>query len=122
MLYFIDMALLNKTLVHTRPSLIAAVAIMCTLRVLGRSNWSAQLKHYTTYTHETMAALADTLIANGVVCSALLDNTQIANGRARITWAIKNKYTSQRLGGVGDQVDDGCLHILTAYFRQLPTQ
>ena len=126
-LYFIDMALLNETLVHTRPSLIAAAAIMCTLRVLGRSDWSAQLKHYTTYTHETVAALADTLIANGGVCSALLDNTQIANDRAGITWAIKNKYTSQRFGGVGDVMDpdgktlnDGCLHMLCDCYETYP--
>lgn len=127
MLYFIDMALLNETLVHIRPSLIAAAAIMCTLRVLGRSDWSAQLKHYTTYTHETVAALADTLIANGGVCSALLDNTQIANDRAGITWAIKNKYTSQRFGGVGDVLDpdgktlnDGCLHMLCDCYENYP--
>jgi hypothetical protein len=41
-------------------------------------------------------------------------------------WAIKNKYTSQRLGGVGDPVgadgktlDDGCLHVLADYYRRL---
>ena len=132
MLYFIDMALLNETLAHTRPSLIAAAAIMCTLRVLGRSDWSEKLRHYTTYTRETVAALADTLIANGRVCTALADTlvaksgvftaepkTQTAHDRAGITSAIKIKYTSKRLGGVGDVLDstgkalnDGCLHML----------
>jgi cyclin B len=109
--YFIDMALLDETLVHTRPSLIAAAAIMCTLRVLGRRDWSAQLEYYTTYRRETVAALAEKLIANGRACTAS---------------AISHKYTSQRLGGVGDQVgadgktlNDGCLHILAGYFKQL---
>lgn len=110
-LYFIDMAFLDGTLVHTRPSLIAAAAIMCTLRVLGRRDWSAQLEYYTTYRRETVAALAEKLIANGRACTAS---------------AISHKYTSQRLGGVGDQVgadgktlNDGCLHILAGYFKQL---
>lgn len=109
-LYFIDMALLDATLVHTRPSLIAAVAIMCTLRVLGRSDWNKQLDHYTTYTRETVAALASQLIANGRVSTAS---------------AIQLKYTSERLGGKGDQVgadgkplNDGCLHVLANYYAR----
>lgn len=133
-LFFIDMALLDVTLVHTRPSLVAAAAIMCTLRVLGRRDWSAQLEHYTTHTRETVAALAETLIANGRAytasamgpkyTAALVDRL-IANGCVYTASAIGPKYTSQRLGGVGDQVgadgktlDDGCLHILADYFKQ----
>lgn len=132
MLYFIDMALLNETLAHTRRSLIAAAVIMCTLRVLGQSDWSETLRLYTTYTRETVAALANTLIENGRVCTALADTlvanggvftaqpkTQIALDRAGITWAIKIKYTSERLGGKGDAFDssgealnNGCLHML----------
>jgi len=132
MLYFIDMALLNETFAHHRPSLIAAAAIMCSLRVLARSDWSEKLRLYTTYTRETVAALADTLIANGRICIALADtlvanggvftalaNTQVAHERAGITGAIKIKYTSKRFGGVGDVLDsngkylnDGCLHML----------
>jgi hypothetical protein len=86
-LYFIDIALLDATLVTTRPSLIAAAGVMCTLRVLGRSDWNKQLDHYTTYTRETVAELADKLIANGCSCTAS---------------AISLKYTSERLGGKGD--------------------
>jgi hypothetical protein len=81
---------------------------MCTLRVLGRSDWSVQLEHYTTYTRKTVAALADKLIANG---------------RASTASAMGLKYTSRRLGGNGDQVgadgktlNDGCLHILANYY------
>jgi hypothetical protein len=109
-LYFIDTALLDATLVHTRPSLIAAVAIMCTLRVLGRSDWNKQLDHYTTYTREAVAALASQLIANG---------------RVSTPSAIQLKYTSERLGGKGDQVgadgkplNDGCLHVLANYYAR----
>jgi hypothetical protein len=110
-LYFIDAALLDATLVTTHPSLVAAAAIMCTLRVLGRSDWNKHLDYYTRYTRETVAELADRLIANG---------------RASTPSAIEHKYTSQRLGGVGDQVgadgktlNDGCLHVLADYYRRL---
>lgn len=103
--------MLDASLVQTRPSLIAAAAIMCTLRVLGRSDWNRHLDYYTTYTRETVAKLADQLIANG---------------RASTPSAIELKYTSQRLGGKGDQVgadgktlDDGCLHVLAEYYRRL---
>lgn len=132
MLYFIDMALLNETLAHTRRSLIAAAAIMCTLRVLGKGDWSETLRLYTTYTRETVAALANMLIENGRVCTVLADTlvanggvftaqpkTQIAHDRAGITWAITIKYTSERLGGKGNVFDssgkalnNGCLHML----------
>jgi G2/mitotic-specific cyclin 1/2 len=110
-LYFIDIALLDATLVTTRPSLIAAAGVMCTLRVLGRSDWNKQLDHYTTYTREAVAALASQLIANG---------------RVSTPSAIQLKYTSERLGGKGDQVgadgktlNDGCLHILAGYYKLL---
>jgi len=110
-LYFIDTAMLDATLVTTCPSLIAAAAIMCTLRVLGRSDWNKHLDYYTTYRRETVAKLADELIANG---------------RASTPSAIKHKYTSQRLGGKGDQVgadgkslDNGCLHVLADYYGRL---
>lgn len=83
---------------------------MCTLRVLGRSDWSAQLEHYTTYSRKTVAPLADKLLANG---------------RASTASAMGLKYTSRRLGGVGDQVgadgktlNDGCLHILNNYYAR----
>jgi hypothetical protein len=109
-LCFIDTAMLDATLVATRPSLIAAAAIMCTLRVLRRSDWSKHLDHYTTYTRETVAKLADQLIANG----------------CEVPSAIELKYTSQRLGGKGDQVgadgktlNDGCLHILADYYARV---
>jgi hypothetical protein len=46
-LCFADMALLDETLTRTRPSLIAAASIVCTLRVLGCADWSKQLEHYT---------------------------------------------------------------------------
>ena len=84
--------------------------IMCTLRVLGRSDWSAQLEHYTTYSRKTVAALADKLLANG---------------RASTASAMGLKYTSRRLGGLGDQVgadgktlNDGCFHILNNYYAR----
>lgn len=110
-LYFIDILMLDASLVTICPSLTAAAAIMCTLRVLGRSDWNKQLDHYTTYTRETVAKLADQLIANG---------------RASTPSAIKLKYTSQRLGGKSDQVgadgkplNDGCLHVIANYYAQL---
>ena len=107
-LYFVDIASLDETLVHTCPSLVAAAAIMCTLRVLGKTDWSPQLQHYTTYARKVVAVLADKLIANG---------------RASQASAMTLKYTSRRLGGNGDQVgpdgkvvNDGCLHIIKAYY------
>jgi hypothetical protein len=103
-LYFIDTAMLDATFVTTRPSLIAAAAIMCTLRVLGRSDWNKHLDHYTTYTRETVAKLADQLIANG----------------CEVPSAIELKYTSKRLGGVNDEVGaDGCLHVLAGYYKRI---
>ena len=122
-LFFIDMALLDVTLVHTRPSLVAAAAIMCTLRVLGRRDWSAQLEHYTTYRRETVANVADKLIANGKIANGQIADWLKANGPASRDWHIGRKYTSSRFGGKGDQVgadgktiNDGCLHILDKYY------
>jgi len=108
-LFFLDMALLNETLVATRPSLIAAASVMCTLRVLGRRDWSPQLEHYTRCTRDTVAAVADTLMDS----KSALEERQ-----------IKEKYTSPRLGGVSDQVGadgkpltEGCLHVLAEYYE-----
>ena len=82
---------------------------MCTLRVLGRRDWSAQLSHYTSYSHAQVAAVAEKLMANG---------------RASQATALALKYTSRRLGGNGTQVgpdgkalNDGCLHIIHAYYK-----
>lgn len=114
-LCFIDTAMLDATLVATRPSLIAAAAIMCTLRVLRRSDWSKHLDYYTTYTRETVATLADRLILDMRETVAKLADPQMVDAEYRPS-AIERKYTSKRLGGVGDQVGaDGCLHVLAAY-------
>jgi len=110
-LYFIDLVFLDETLPHTRPSLVAAASIMATLRVLGRSDWSAHLAHYTTYSREEVAVLADKLVANG---------------RASQATALTLKYTSRRLGGNGEvlgsdgkALHDGCLHVIKAYYSKL---
>lgn len=107
-LYFIDIAFIDENLCHTRPSLVAAAGVMCTLRVLGRSDWSSQLSHYTTYSRDEVAALADKLVANG---------------RASQATAMGLKYTSRRLGGNGDKlgadgksINDGCLHLLKNFY------
>ena len=109
-LYFADNAFLDETLPQTRPSLVAAASIMCTLRVLGRADWSKQLEYYTTYSRGEVASVADKLIANG---------------RASKATALGLKYTSRRLGGKGAQVaadgksqNDGCLHIIKAYYER----
>ena len=115
-LYFVDNALLDETLTHTRPSLVAASSIMCTLRVLGRADWSKQLEHYTMCSRGEVAAVADKLIANG---------------RDSKATALGLKYTSKRLGGKGGRVgaeskpgNNGCLHIIKAYYERtaLPSQ
>jgi len=110
-LYFIDLVFLDETLPHTRPSLVAAASIMATLRVLGRSDWSAQLAHYTTYSREEVAVLADKLVING---------------RSSQATALTLKYTSRRLGGNGEvlgpdgkSLNDGCLHVIKAYYNKL---
>lgn len=110
-LYFIDLAFIDETLPQTRPSLVAAAGIMATLRVLGRSDWSSHLSHYTTYSREEVAVLADKLVANGRVSQAT---------------AMVLKYTSRRLGGNGEQMgpdgkalNDGCLHLIKAYYKKL---
>jgi len=107
-LFFLDMALLNETLVATRPSLIAAASVMCTLRVLGRRDWSPQLEHYTRCTRDTVAAVANTLVHSG----------------DSVAQSIVEKYMSPRLGGVSDQVGadgkpltEGCLHVLAEYYE-----
>jgi hypothetical protein len=114
-LFFADNAFLDETLPHTLPSLVAAASIMCTLRVLGRADWSKQLEYYTTYSRKEVAGVADKLIANG---------------RDTKATALGLKYTSRRLGGKGAQVgadgktqNDGCLHIIKAYYeRTAPAQ
>ena len=56
---------------------------------------------------------------------APLADKLLANGRASTASAMGLKYTSRRLGGVGDQVgadgktlNDGCLHILNNYYAR----
>jgi len=68
--FFIDLALLGEStpkstavLAATRPSLIAAAAVMCTLRVLGREAWNAHLAYHTTYNLLEVAEVADALMA-----------------------------------------------------------
>ena len=109
-LYFADLAFLDEALPQTRPSLTAAASIMCTLRVLGREDWSKQLEYYTTYSRDQVKGLADRLIANG---------------RDSKATALGLKYTSKRLGGKGSQVgadgvavNEGCLHIIKAYYER----
>ena len=109
-LYFIDIAFLDEVLPQTRPSLIAAASIMCTLRVLGRDDWSKQLEHYTTYSRDEVKGLADRLIANG---------------RSSKATALALKYSSKRLGGKGTEVaadgvtlNHGSFHIIKAYFER----
>jgi hypothetical protein len=95
---------------------------MCTLRALGRSDWSVQLEHYTTYARKTVAALADKLIANGRASSTIVLHRPSS---------IVPKYTSWRLGGYGDEMgadgkthNHGCLHMLDNYYAKTapPTQ
>ncbi len=68
--FFIDLASLGESssqsivvLATTRPSLIAAAAVMCTLRVLGRKAWSAHLAYYTTHNFLDVSEVADALMA-----------------------------------------------------------
>jgi hypothetical protein len=84
---------------------------MCTLRVLGKADWTPQLEHYTTYMREQVKPLANRLIANG---------------RSSQASSLQLKYTSRRMGGHGDQfgpdgrttINDGCLHIIKAFYAR----
>ncbi|EKX42938.1 hypothetical protein GUITHDRAFT_140808 [Guillardia theta CCMP2712] len=60
-LFFIDVSFLDYTCCGTKPSLIAAAAIMCTLRVLNRSEWTEKLAYYTGYSRYEVKMIADKL-------------------------------------------------------------
>lgn len=100
-LYFLDIASLNSTIMALRPSLVTAAAIMCTLRVLGRKDWSPQLEYYSTHRRDLVAPLAEIL-------EAAAQDAQAP--------AITLKYTRKRFGGDGENGSvQGCLHVISAY-------
>jgi len=83
--YFVDVASLDLTISGFRPSLIAAAAMACTLKVLGRREWSALLYFVTKHT------LAKVLVASNLLMS---------QGRFhRGNEVLELKYTCPMFGG-----------------------
>jgi hypothetical protein len=83
--YFVVVSSLDLTISGFRPSLIAAAAMACTLKVLGRREWSALLYFVTKHT------LAKVLVASNLLMS---------QGRFhRGNEVLELKYTCPMFGG-----------------------
>ena len=77
--FFVDVASLHEDLRHTRPSLVAAAALSCTLAFERRWHWSAQLHHLTGVSYETLDPLVSAIVTH-------------AYKQFRYTW-FENKYS-----------------------------
>lgn len=100
-LYFIDVLSIDETLYHIRPSLAAAAAVMCTLRVLGSHGWTRRLEYYTTYSFDDVNTIADKLVMG----SCTLNDVEVL---LSTSWpylmleGIDVKYSSERYARVMD--------------------
>ncbi|XP_028812919.1 cyclin B1, like [Denticeps clupeoides] len=99
--YLMELTLLDYTLAHHPPSLIAAAAFALSLKVLKFGGWSPVLQHYTGYTESSLLPVMASIVQ-------LLEGMH--SGRTKHQF-IKLKYESPRLLSVS------CLSEISAFIK-----
>lgn len=103
-LFFVDVSSTDQEFAGYRPSLLAAAAVVCALRVLGHKEWSPQMEYYTSYSWDTVFAVSNQLIFRG---------------GSLHTASLQLKYGSNRFGGYGNEDQkNGCLGDINLFYEK----
>lgn len=85
--YILDGTLASYTLLHYKPSQLAAAAVMIARKVVGRNAWSPTLRHYACYDEQDILPVARALVAE----------KSSSNFNAS---GLEKKYSSSKYGGI----------------------
>ena len=103
-LFFLDVSFTDEACAGHRPSLLAAAAVVCALRVLGYKEWSPHLEYYTQHSWDTVLAVSNHLVFRG----GSLESE-----------SLQLKYESARFGGYGkEDQQNGCFGDISLFYEQ----